>query len=316
MKDNTDLNNLNNRLYNSVKDLSNIQDEKRELERSPEENAPRILELKSLEESKFDEINQIRSDKAELEPKLESSLGDKLHDLGQDIKEKLGDFTIDRETKQQIGGILMAVDTVISGTGKLYDINEYINQPTTIVEQHETIVKNFNENEQEAPKENPIELDDIPAIEYSTNNENNRTYYSQPLEGANDNSSISPKDGPDGPCGGTAANDNVKPANDNTSLDTLLERYEKDYNKVNFATDSPDKAEEKATDNLLEKLDKQRDPNQENDKQTENGQSKEDKVKDLLKEQYGDKGVEAFERIKEKEREQQPEKQNTQEQTR
>lgn len=349
MKDKTDLDNLNNRLYNSIKDLSEIQDEKRELERSPEENAPRILELKYLEEAKFDEINQIREDKAELEPKLESSLGDKFHDFGQGMKEKAGeigtgikdfydsakDFFSDKDNQRNLLEAGMSVVTLFNNDvidDRLKNGQEEVNAPQM---QQETFVENAKGNNYLSTEE----MEQWKKIkEESEVNEKVETINTANELGKEDGSKIPandntpPEHSPDGDgskknkeeennnsnevTNKIPANDNERPANDNVNLDTLLKEYEKDYNKENFKTDSPEQAGEKATDNLLEKLEKQRDPNSENGKEADDGQSKEDKVKSLLQEQYGEKGVEKFDNIKEKEREEQrqPEKQNTQEQ--
>ena len=358
----TDLDNLNNRLYNSVKDLNDIQTEKRELERNPEENAPQIEKLKYLEEAKLDEIGQIREDKAALEPAMESSLGDKLHDFGQDMKDKAGeigaavkgkagemvnDFKTNvsnafddikanfnnAKAAYKVGEIL--TDATLSALDPNYAANkiqEAINNPQAGIEEEYKTLNKVNSDQNKDYKEQGNTLQEGLKKEINTpslNDENHKTP-------ANDNTP--PENSPDGDgkkknkendlsnenSGQTPANDNVKPANDNekppvdkADLATLLKDYNKDYNKEKFSSGSHDQAAEKATDNLVNKLESQREPSQENSSKGDITQSKEEKAKDLLKEQYGDIGKEGFEKIKEQEKEKDPQqldKQNTQKQ--
>lgn len=233
------------------KELKDMKDERKDLERDPEKNAGRILTLKYREDAKEDELKQIKSDKEKLEPKQ----------------------WLDAETKRKIGGVLAAANTVISGGQDLQDIHKYTTQPYQS-NQQETVVKNQSDESEKAPITKQ-EID-VKSMEFA---EEQRT----------DN----PKE-----------TDNTK-----EDINSLLQEYKKDYNKELRQSGSYEQAAEKATDKLLEKLENQKDPNQpsnEND-------NKNEKVAALIKQQYGDKGKEAFEKIKEQEKQKEQERQKEQE---
>lgn len=105
--------------------------------------------------------------------------------------------------------------------------------------------------------------------------------------------------------------DNLRPA-EYQSVDSLLKDYQKDYNKAVFQTDSVEKAQEIANDKLLNKLELKEESNQENNNKDLTNEQKEEKIKDLLENQYGEKGRESFENIREQEKQKQQEIQEKQ----
>ena len=272
---------LNNRLYKSVQELKEIQDEKNDLKKEdPEKNAGRILELEYREEAKLEEINQIRDDKAQFEPSLEPSLSDKIHDFGQDVKEKLNDLgeglkekfgalqeKIEEVSDKALGATAAIAVGVASQTAVISDDKNVQDISKNVVE----IAQDYTERKEKSEPEKEPEKD---------------------LEKGDDKHTQSVE-------------------SNKEDIKTLMVDYQKDYFKELRQSGSYEQAAEKATDKLIDKLESQKDPN-EKDKNNEK-EDKNEKAAELIKAQYGDKGKEEFDNVKEKEKQKEQEREKEQE---
>jgi len=317
MNNGNELDDLNKRLLISVKDLKDIKDEKEELKQDPEKNADRIKELDYREEAKIDEINQIRDDKAKFEPGLESSLSDKMQDLGEDMKdgiEKIGEklsaakdavkewlSNVDGSAAKDAG-----VEVVNMLGGQVREDEIKAPEPPQVVEQYQheigvTVVEDAKDKDLKTPQEigedikkdfdNKIEtLNDAPEID--NKEKGNEPELEKNLEKGDDKHT-----------------QRAEPNKED--LKSMLVDYHKDYYKELRQSGSYEQAAEKATNNLVDKLENQKDPNQKDDnKEKENNN---EKATELIKAQYGDTGKEDFEKIKEQEKQKEQERQKEQE---
>lgn len=111
--------------------------------------------------------------------------------------------------------------------------------------------------------------------------------------------------------GGSVYQDKLKPV-EYQSSDNLLQEYQSEYQEAKFETGSIEKAKEIANDKLLEKLEAKTENIQEKGNSALTSEQKEEKIKELLTGQYGEKGREDFEKSREQEKPKQQEVQQEQ----
>lgn len=253
-------------------ELKDIKDKRNDLEREPDKNAGLILTLNSQEEAKKDELKQIKSDKENLEPKP----------------------LIDRETRQKVGTLLATAELFVSASGYIQEMYDTATQKFPSV-QEETIVKNDTGEHEDKTKSNLNDKIEMLNDAHEIGKKAHEADKSEPeknLEKGDDKHTQT-----------------VEP-NKKEDLKSLMVDYQIDYFKEQHQSGSYDQAAEKATDKLIDKLEKQ-DPN-ERDKFNQM-EDKNERAAELIKAQYGDKGEEEFAKIKEKEKQKEQERQKEQE---
>lgn len=272
---------LNDRLFQCALELKDIRDEKEDLKKEPVKNAHRITELEYREKAREEEMDQIRAEKEPYEPKLESSLHDRMYDFGQGVKDRLEDAGKVWETAQEKLGeagkfiegataaAIVAGASVVGMAHENKDMRELANASRKLVE-------------------TPYKRQEHPQPDHGPEKD---------LEKGDEK--------------------HTRPAELEKQMpEVLLTCYKTDYNEALYRTESYEQAADFATSKLVNQLELQKMPGEENaNNKIEN---KLEKTAAMLEEQYGTKTKEVFQQIvaEQKEQQMQAEKLNTQDRER